>query len=404
MGAFEYTVLDDAGREKKGVMQGDTARQVRQQLRDKGWAPLGVEEIAEKKSRSGGASIFRRSVSATDLALLTRQLATLVRSGLPLEECLSAVSQQTERPHLKNMVAAVRSRVMEGHALADGLSDFPHVFPELFRATVAAGEQSGHLDVVLERLADYTESRQILKQKVQQATIYPSILTLLSIGIVSFLLAYVVPQVVQVFEDLGQDLPTLTQALISASEFLQSYGLLILVLLVIGGLGFSRLIRYPGPRRKYHAVLLKLPLVGRLVRGLNTARFARTFSILTASGVPVLDGMRISEQVLANLPMREAVEQASHRVREGASINKALDESGLFPPMMIHLIASGEASGNLEEMLERAAVNQEREMETLIGSALGLFEPMLIVFMGFVVMTIVLAILLPIFEVNQLVQ
>jgi len=335
---------------------------------------------------------------------MTRQLATLVRSGLPLEECLRAVSQQSEKPRLRNMVAAVRSRVMEGHSLAVGLAEFPHVFPELYRATVAAGEQSGHLDLVLERLADYTESRQVLKQKIQQATIYPAVLTLLSIGIVSFLLAYVVPQVVQVFEDIGQELPLLTRALIAFSDFLIAYGLAILLIMVLMVVAANYLLKREGPRRRFHIFLLKVPLVSRLVRGLNTARFARTFSILTASGVPILEGLRISDQVMSNLPMREAVAEAAHRVREGTSLHLSLDQSGHFPPMMIHLIASGEASGDLEGMLERAAVNQEREMETIIGASLGLFEPLLIVVMGVVVMIIVLAILLPIFEVNQLVQ
>ncbi len=404
MSAFAYTILDSGGKEQKGVLEGDTPRQVRQQLRDRGWIPLSVQEVAQTEAKTDSKTLWQRGISAAELALMTRQLATLVRSGLPLEECLLAVSQQSEKPRLRNMVAAVRSRVMEGHSLAAGLAEFSHVFPELYRATVAAGEQSGHLDLVLERLADYTESRQVLKQKIQQATIYPAVLTLLSIGIVSFLLAYVVPQVVQVFEDIGQELPLLTRMLISFSDFLIAYGLALLLIMVLMVVAAKYLLKREGPRRHFHAFLLKVPLVSRLVRGLNAARFARTFSILMASGVPILEGLRISDQVLSNLPMREAVAVAAHRVREGASLNKSLEQSGYFPPMMIHLIASGEASGDLEGMLERAAINQEREMETIIGSSLGLFEPLLIVVMGVVVMIIVLAILLPIFEVNQLVQ
>jgi len=405
MGAFEYTVLDSGGKEQKGVLEGDTPRQIRQQLRERGWVPLSVQEVAQKEAKAGGGGLtWQRGISAADLALMTRQLATLVRSGLPLEECLHAVSQQSEKARLRNMVAAVRSRVMEGHSLAVGLADFPHVFPELYRATIAAGEQSGHLDVVLERLADYTENRQVLKQKIQQATIYPSILTVLAIAIVSFLLAYVVPQVVQVFEDIGQQLPLLTRTLIAVSDFIRDYGFVILVLLVLAMVAAKYLLKREGPRRHFHGFLLKLPLVSRLVRGVNTARFARTFSILTESGVPILEGLRIADQVMSNMLMREAVADASIKVREGASLNLSLDQSGHFPPMMIHLIASGETSGDLEGMLERAAVNQEREMETIIAASLGLFEPLLIVIMGAVVMTIVLAILLPIFDLNQLVQ
>ena len=404
MGAFEYIALDPSGREKKGVMEGDTARQVRQQLRDQGWVPLEVQETAEREGRAHKRSIgLRRGISTTDLALITRQLATLVRSGMPLEEALQAASQQCEKARLKSMLLAVRSRVMEGHTLATGLGDFPHVFPELYRTTVAAGEQSGHLDVVLERLADYSEARQQMQQKIQLALFYPSLLTLVAITVVIGLMTYVVPQVVQVFDNIGQELPGLTKALIAMSDFLRGWGLWLLALLVAAGFGAAALLRQEGPKRRFHLLLLRLPLIARLVRGINAGRFARTFSIVTASGVPVLEGLRISAQVMSNLPMREAVEDAIRMVREGASIFAALDKSGWFPPMMVHLIASGESSGRLEEMLERAAVNQEREIETLISAIMGLFEPLLILVMGGLVLIIVLAILLPIFNLNQLV-
>ena len=405
MGAFEYVALDASGREKKGVLEGDTARQVRQQLREQGWVPVEVQETAEREQRARRKRGFalRRGVSSTDLALITRQLATLVRSGMPLEEALLAASQQNEKARLKSMLLAVRSRVMEGHTLATGLGDFPHVFPELYRTTVAAGEQSGHLDVVLERLADYSEARQQMQQKIQLALFYPALLTLVAVAVVIGLMTYVVPQVVQVFDNIGQELPGLTKALIAMSDFLRSWGLWLLALLVAAGFGFAALLRQDGPRRRFHLLLLRLPLIARLVRGVNAGRFARTFSIVTASGVPVLEGLRISAQVMTNLPMREAVEDAIRLVREGASIYAALDKSGFFPPMMVHLIASGESSGNLEEMLERAAVNQEREIETLISAIMGLFEPLLILVMGGLVLIIVLAILLPIFNLNQLV-
>ena len=233
MGAFEYIALDPKGREKKGVVEGDAPRQVRQQLRDQGWMPLDVSESSEsseRTSRSGQKKVkFRRGVSATDLALITRQLATLVRAGLPLEETLQAASQQTEKARLKSMLLAVRSRVMEGHTLATGLGDFSHVFPELYRTTVSAGEQSGHLEVVLERLADYTESRQQMQSKIQLALFYPALLTLVAIGVVIGLMTYVVPQVVQVFENIGQELPWLTKTLIAMSDFLRNYGFLMLL-------------------------------------------------------------------------------------------------------------------------------------------------------------------------------
>jgi general secretion pathway protein F len=405
MGAFEYTALDPRGREKRGVLEGDAARQIRQQLREKGWVPLSVEEVAQREAKERKRYAFlRRGISATELALITRQLATLVRAGLPLEECLRAVSQQADKGRLKSMLLAVRARVMEGHSLAVGLSDFPHVYPELYRTTVEAGEQSGHLDRVLERLADYTESRQQLRQKIQLAVFYPALLTVVAILVVGGLMTYVVPQVVQVFENIGQELPPLTRGLIAVSDFLRNNGLVMLILLVLAIAGFSYLLRNTAVRRRFHKVLLIIPLVSRLERGLNTGRFARTFSILTASGVPVLESMRISAQVMSNLPMKEAVAEATARVREGAGIAAALERSGYFPPMTVQLVASGEASGKLEEMLERAAINQEREIETLIAALLGLFEPLLILFMGSVVLVIVLAILLPIFDLNQLIQ
>ena len=405
MGAFEYTALDKGGREKKGVIEGDAPRQVRQQLREQGFVPLEVHEVAQRESHGKRSSaVFKRGISATDLALITRQLATLVRAALPLEECLRAVAQQTDRPRLKSMLLAVRSRVMEGHTLASGLGDFPHIFPELYRTTVEAGEQSGHLERVLERLADYTENRQQMRQKIQLAVFYPAMLTVVAILVVGGLMVYVVPQVVQVFDNIGQNLPPLTVGLIAVSDFMRDNGLLILVVLVLIGVVTHYLLRNEDNRRRYHRMKLKLPLIGRLEQGLNTGRFARTFSILTASGVSVLEAMRISASVMSNIPMREAVGEAAARVREGAGIATALEKSGFFPPMTVHLIASGEASGKLEEMLERSAINQEREIATMSAAVLGLFEPLLILVMGGVVLIIVLAILLPIFDQNQLVQ
>ncbi len=404
MSAFEYKALDAAGRQHKGVLEADTPRQVRQQLRDKGWTPLSMVEVQQREAKQGKGMSFRRGLNPADLSLITRQLATLVHSGTPIDEALQAVSRQTEKARLGNMLLAVRSKVKEGHPLAAAMADFPHAFDDLYRATVDAGEQSGHLDAVLERLADYTESRHALRQKFQLALIYPVLIAVVAILVVVGLVAYVVPKVVEVFEGVGQELPLLTRGLIALSDFLQNNWALLLGSIVIMIVVVSWLLRHEGPKRQFHHLLLRLPLVSRLVRGMNTARFARTFSILASSGVPVLDAMRISAEVVTNLPMKSAVEEAARRVREGSAINKALDNSGYFPPMTVHLIASGEASGNLDEMLERSASAQEREMETMLGLLMGFFEPFMILFMGGTVLVIVLAILLPIFNLNQLVK
>ena len=403
MGAFDYKAVDSSGKPVQGVLEGDNARQVRQLLRERHLLPLEVTEVAEqeKKRRKLG---FRKGISATDLALLTRQLATLVRAGLPLEEALRAVSQQTEKSRVSSILMGVRSRLMEGHPLAVGMADFPMAFPEMYRATVAAGEQSGHLDMVLERLADYTESRQILRQKLSSAAIYPIVLSIMAILIVTGMLVFVVPKIVGIFEDSNQKLPFLTTALITVSHVIRDYGLLGLVAIAGGVFAFKRWLRQKSARRRVDGLLLRLPLVARLVRGFNNARFTRTLSILSGSGVPVLESMRIAGSVIANLPMWEAVEEATMRVRECASISHSLAARGLFPPMTVHLIASGEASGKLDEMLERAAENQERELDGLIGAMLSILEPALIIVMAIFVFIIVIAILLPIFQLQQIIQ
>lgn len=404
MGAFEYTALDAGGRERHGVLEGDTPRQVRQQLRGQGWIPLSVDEVAGgEKTRINGRMGLRRGISALDLALVTRQLATLVRSGLPLEQAVYDVANQSEKPRVKRVLHAVRSRVREGHSLAAGLSQFPAVFPDLYRATVEAGEQSGHLDVILDRLADYAEGLQQMRQKTLLALFYPGMLTAIALIVVAALLTYVVPQVVQVFDNIGQELPWITRALIATSDAARAYGVYALLAIGIGAVVFYQLLRRPTVRAAWHRLVLRIPLVGRMARGVNTARFARTLSILAVSGVPILDALRVSAQVLTNLPMRQAVEEAALRVREGSSLRGALEQTGYFPPMTLSLIASGESSGNLEGMLERAAAVQEREIATTLAAAMSLFEPLLILVMGGIVLIIVLAILLPIFELNQLV-
>jgi general secretion pathway protein F len=404
MGAFEYTAVDTGGRESRGILEGDTARHVRQLLRERQLLPVTVNAVSEQeKSQKRSFSLARR-VSATDLALFTRQLATLVKAGLPLEESLLAVSQQTERERVQSIVLGVRAKVMEGHTLADGFADFPRVFPEIYRATVSAGEQAGHLDTVLERLADYTENREEIRQKVMGAMLYPIALTVMCLMIVSGLLVYVVPKVVNVFRSSHAELPIMTRVLISVSDFLRLRGIYILIIAVVGFIFLSRWLAQPGPKRRYHLLQLRLPLIGKLSRGFNTARFTRTLSILTGATVPVLDALRIAGEVVTNLPMRDAVAEASLRVSEGASIGRSLAISKLFPPMTIHLIQSGESSGELENMLERAAISQERELDGLLTAIVGLLGPGLIVLMGLFVMGIVFAMLLPIFQMSNLVH
>ena len=404
MGAFEFVALDKSGKESKGLLEGDTPKHVRQILRERHLLPVSVTEVARKESGRRSSLSLRRGLSASELALLTRQLATLSQAGLPLEEALLAVSQQNENPRTKSVLLGVRSRVMEGHSLADGLADFPQAFPELYRATVAAGEQSGHLDAVLERLAEFTESRQILQQQVRNALIYPIALVVTAVGIISFMLAYVVPKVVYIFENYDQQLPLLTRIMIGASDFIRDYWAVLIIGIVATVFGIRRLLRKEGPKRRYHHLLLRLPVVSKLTRGINTARFTQTLSILAGSGVPILESLRIAAQVVVNVPMREAVEEASLRIREGAMISRSLAASRLFPPMTTHLISSGEASGRLEEMLHRAATNQEREVDGLVATLLGIMQPLLVIVMAAVVLLIVLAILLPIFEINTLIS
>jgi general secretion pathway protein F len=409
MAAFEYKALDSKGKQQKGVIEADTARHARSQLREQRLMPLELQPVSEKEARSqrGGfnlANLFKKRISVAELALITRQIATLVAAGLPIEEALKAVGQQSEKDRLGSMIMAVRSRVVEGYSLADSMAEFPHVFDDLYRAMVASGEKSGHLEVVLNRLADYTERRQQLKSKLTQAMIYPIVLTVVAIGVIAVLLAAVVPKVVGQFEHMGQELPGTTQFLILASDFVQHWGVVVVLLIFAAMVMFQRLLTNPIMRMKYDTALLQMPVIGKVSKGLNTARFARTLSILSASSVPLLDGMRIASEVLENVKVRAAVDEATARVREGTSLGTALTNTKLFPAMMLYMIASGEKSGQLENMLERAADNQDREFESNVNIALGVFEPMLVVSMASVVLFIVMAILQPILELNNLIS
>lgn len=405
MAAFRYEAYDAAGRLSKGVLEADTARQLRVRLREQGLLVAAVETLSEAAQASGGSHAhWRRRLSGAQLSLITRQFATLLAAGLPVEQTLNALIEQADTDYQRQLLAGVRGEVLAGHPLARALQKYPRVFPDLYVTLVAAGEQSGRLGEVMERLADYTESHQALRQKVGLAFIYPAIVTLVASAVVLGLLTYVVPQVVSVFQNTNQTLPWLTRALIGLSDFLRASGWLWLIGIIAAIWMGLRALSRPGPRLRFHRWLLRLPLVGTMVRGVNSAQLASTLGILVGSGVPLLEALQAGAGVVTNLPMRQAVEEATRRVREGGSLSRALATGKLFPPMLVHMIASGEASGRLVHMLERAAEQQRREMENRVLGLTSLLEPLLIVLMGAVVLVIVLAILLPIFEMNQLVH
>jgi general secretion pathway protein F len=402
MAAFEYKALDAKGKNKKGIMEGDTVKQIRQQLREKGFVPLDVTPTAQKESKKAGG-FFEPKISASDLALITRQLATLVQSALPIEASILAVAEQSEKPRHKSMLMAVRAKVVEGYSLAEGLGEFPTTFDNLFCSMVAAGEKSGHLDQVLERLADYTEQRQHMKSQMTSALMYPMILSVFAVSVIGILLATVVPKIVGQFENMNQELPGTTQFLIKASDFIRGYGIFVLIGIVALIALVKRLLTKPKIRLKYDKFLLKVPVVGKVSKGINTARFARTLSILTSSAVPLLEGMQIAGKVLENQYIKGAIKEAANRVREGAGLKVSLENTKIFPPMMLHMIASGEKSGELEQMLGRAADNQDRDFEMRVNISLKIFEPVLVAVMAGMVLFIVMAILQPILNLNSMV-
>lgn len=401
MAAYEYLAMDPSGRKLRGVQEADSERQARQLLRERHLVPLRLR-VARGGPREIGTS-HRRGLGPAELALLTRQLATLVQAALPLEEVLAAVAAQCERRSHQGMLLAVRARVLEGHNLARAMAEFPRAFPALYRATVAAGERAGHLGQVLLQLADYTEARQTARQQVQLALLYPSILLLAAFGIVGFLLGFVVPDVVKVFIDSGQELPALTRVLIASSAALRDYGVPGLVLLA-GLAGAARwVLQKPAARLRWHAMQLRLPLLGKVLRASSCTRFISTLAILGRSGVPLVDALEIAAEVVANQQIRTGLKDVARSVREGSGLTRALDRSGHFPPMMLYMIASGERSGELDTMLDRAARQQEAQLANRIAMLVGLFEPAMLVFMGASVLLIVLAILMPILSLNQLV-
>ena len=406
MTAFRYRALNPDGKLVRGVLEGDSERQVRTQLRGQSLRPVevAVANRPEPAASDWSMPLVRRGISAGDLALLTRQLATLVHSNLPLDEALQAAAEQSRSARIKGTLLQVRSRVAEGHTLAYAMGEFPQVFSEMYRAMVKAGEHAGFLGPVLEQLADYTEQRQYTGQKLKMAMIYPFILVGVAIAVVVALMVFVVPELVGIFAHSRKELPLLTQGLIAASDFFRDYGVWLLVAVVAAIFIVRWLLRNRQRRRRWHGFLLRIPGISRLVIALDTARFASTLSILMASGVPLLEALRIAGQVLTNLVLQEDTALVAERVQEGSSLNRALQQSGHFPPMMVHMVASGEASGELDTMLERSATNQERELEMTLGTMMSLFEPLMVVFMGGMVLTIVLAILLPIFDLNTMVK
>lgn len=410
MAAYKYKALDTSGKLVKGVLEGDSERQIRAQLRTKSLRPIEVAAAGRRAANSENQTgtvrrgLFAPRLGASELALITRQLATLVASALPLDECLQAAAEQTRRASTKALLLQVRSKVAEGHTLAHAMAQFPQTFGDMYRAMVNAGEQAGQLGPVLEQLADYTENRQHTAQKLQMALIYPFVLVGVAIAVVSALMVFVVPEMVGIFAQTKTDLPPLTVALIATSDFLTNYGWVLLLALAALVIAIQRLLKVTAYKQGADAVLLRVPGIRRVLIGIDTARFSSTLSILMASGVPLLDALRIAGAVMNNLVLRSSSQQVAARVQEGSSLNRALSQEAFFPPMMIHMVASGETSGELETMLERSASNQERELEATLGTVMALFEPLMVVIMGGLVLTIVMAILLPIFDLNTMVR
>jgi len=411
LAAFRYNAVDPNGREQSGVLEADSARAARQLLRSRGLVALSVQAVLSGGARPGVGSVFGRRLSQTELSVLTRQLSSLLNAALPVADALTVLVEQSERQSLRELMAAVRTDVLAGSSLSAALARHPRQFPDLYRALIAAGEESGQLGSVLSSLADFIEERARLQQKITLAFVYPTIVTAVALLVVTGLLTYVVPQVVQVFTQTRQSLPLLTRIMIALSDFVRNDGWIVLLVIVAGIVMGGRALRVPALRLRWHRTILKLPVLGVLSRSINTARFAGTLSILVGSGVPILRSLQAAGETLGNEALRGRVVEAAVRVREGFSLANALrrDERGaaqsrLFPPVLIHLIASGEATGQLPQMLARAAEMHAREAERRTLFFTSLLEPALILLMGAVVTMIVLAVLMPIIEINQLVH
>ncbi len=411
MGAYSYKALNEAGKTVKGIMEGDSERHIRTLLRAKKLKPLEVESAQNQPEKagqeSGQISGWRKrwgnSLSSRDLSIVTRQLASLVRSGLPLDEALHATGKQAHKPNIKRIVLGVRTKVLEGFSLAQALGDNPFAFDEMYRALVRAGESSGYLGPVLERLADYTQNSQQIQTRIKMAMIYPVVLLFVSLGVITALMAFVVPKLVGIFKNSHHELPALTKALVATSGFIVNYGLFLVIGIVALVFLIRKLLKVEANKRRWHRVQLKLPVIGELVNQINSARFAATLSLLSASGVPLLQALTIAGQVMTNRILQDACEQVVNAVREGSSLARAMENAGVFPPLLVQLVSSGESNGTLAQQLDNAARDQERELEMVLGMAMGLLEPFTIVFMGLSVCLIVMAILQPIFEMSNLV-
>jgi general secretion pathway protein F len=402
MGAYEYQAIDNDGKTQKGLIEADTAKQARQQLRGMSLMPLEIGEVTSRQTTGINRS-RREKINVATLSLITRQLATLISAGQPIESAYHAVSRQTNKPQAKRVLLAVRARVLEGFPLSEALREFPRIFDSMYCASVHAGEQSGLLDVVMERLADHMEARQDLQRRTGQALIYPILLSVVAFILVALLLTFVVPKIVQVFEGFDQELPIVTQWLIAISDFFKNYGVALIIGVILSIILYFQLIKIPGFRKARDRFYLKVPYISYLVKLSNTSRFTRTMSILVSSGVTALDSMHISTEVINSQPIRAAVIKAADRVREGEHISVALDNTGYFSPLVLQLVQNGEASGKLGDMLERSARAEETEFSGVTSLFIALFEPAMILLMGLVVLFIVVAILIPIFDMNELV-
>lgn len=400
MPRFQYEAANASGQIQTGTLEAESSRAVRLQLHDRGLTALGVHEAG---SGAGPAWLGPR-LQAADLCWATRELASLLGARLPLEAALTATLEQAEKKAVRDALGAVREHVRGGMRLADALGQRPRDFSDIYRALISAGEDSGDLARVMERLADYLESRDSLRSKMLTALIYPSAIAFVSVCIVVFLLGYVVPQVVSAFSQARQDLPAITRAMLAASGFVRAWGWLA-SLALLGAFALWRwLLREPGLRLRWHHAVLHLPLIGRYAQGVNTARFASTLAILTDAGVPLLRALDAARQTMGNERLKACVADAMARVREGAPLASALRVQKVFPPNLVHLVASGEKTGALAPMLDRAAANLSRDLERRAARLTALLEPMMIMGMGAIVMMIVLALLLPIMEINQMVQ
>lgn len=402
MAAFEYQAVDGDGKARKGLIEADTAKQARQQLRAMSLMPLEMLEVSSSQS-SGISKSRREKLNVATVSLITRQLATLISAGQPVESAYHAVSRQTNKKAAKHVLLTVRARVLEGFPLSEALKEFPRIFDSMYCASVHAGEQSGLLDIVMERLADHIEARQDLQRKTGQALIYPILLSVVAFVMVVGLLTFVVPKIVQVFEGFDQELPIVTQWLIGLSDFFKAHGIELIIGVIVTIIAYQQMLKFPAFCRLRDRFLLHVPYINYLVRLSNTSRFTRTMSILVSSGVTALDSMHISAEVINSEPMRTAVTRAADHVREGEHISVALEQTGYFNPLVLQLIEIGEASGKLGDMLERSARAEENEFAGVTTMFVALFEPAMILLMGIVVLFIVIAILIPIFDMNELV-